>query len=128
MQCMLIMHCIIFFYNSVSPTTLFASDLGSTESISLSEPVSSFQFVDILYGRGRSTRVRPSRDRQVILSDHVYSKANNAHYISSEMIEVSGSSIARSVSGNCGRLIISGKDIQADLSGLQAINAVFGYR
>lgn len=114
--------------DSVSPTTLFASDRGSTESISLSEPVSSFQFVDILYGRGRSTRVRPSRDRQVILSDHVYSKVNNAHYISSEMIEVSGSSIARSVSGNCGRLIISGKDIQADLSGLQAINAVFGYR
>lgn len=64
----------------------------------------------------------------MILSDHVYSKVNNAHYISSEMIEVSGSSIARSVSGNCGRLIISGKDIQADLSGLQAINAVFGYR
>lgn len=114
--------------DSVSPTTLFASDRGSTESISLSEPVSSFQFVDILYGRGRSTRVCPSRDRKVILSDHVYSKANNAHYISSEMIEVSGSSIARSISGNCGRLIITGKDIQADLSGLQAITAVFGYR
>lgn len=84
--------------NTLVPTVLYSSSSGSNTTISLSDDVSNYQYLDIIYGwssgnYGMSfSRVDVSSSYSINLSQIVY--ANNVCYFATSRWNATGSSIA----------------------------------